>query len=156
MLIATTLVMIMTPGLAFFYGGLVNKKNVLTVMMQSYVSMGVSTILWVVVGYSLSFSGDVGGIIGNLDKAFLRGIGPSDLYGGAEGTIPLLLFVVYLMMFAVITPALYRCLCRPNNLQGLLDFPSCLADYYLLPLLPHDMGWSNGSLPYPILRCRLL
>jgi Amt family ammonium transporter len=106
MLIATALVMIMTPGLAFFYGGLVNKKNVLTVMMQSYVSMGVSTILWVAVGYSLCFSGDIGGIIGNLDMAFLIGIGPSDLYGGAEGTIPLLLFVVYQMMFAVITPAL--------------------------------------------------
>ncbi|HIF17070.1 MAG TPA: ammonium transporter [Candidatus Poseidoniales archaeon] len=107
MLIATALVMIMTPGLAFFYGGLVNKKNVLTVMMQSYVSMGISTILWVSVGYSLCFSGDtLFGIIGDLDMAFLIGIGPSDLYGGAEGTIPLLLFVVYQMMFAVITPAL--------------------------------------------------
>jgi Amt family ammonium transporter len=108
MLVATALVMIMTPGLAFFYGGLVSRKNVLTIMMQSYVSMGVSTILWVVVGYSLCFSGDVGGIIGNLDMAFLRGIGPSDLYVAADGstTIPLLLFVVYQMMFAIITPAL--------------------------------------------------
>jgi len=106
MLVATALVMIMTPGLAFFYGGLVSRKNVLTIMMQSYVSMGVSTILWVVVGYSLCFSGDVGGIIGNMDMAFLRGIGPSDLFGGADGTIPLLLFVVYQMMFAIITPAL--------------------------------------------------
>jgi Amt family ammonium transporter len=106
MLIATALVMIMTPGLAFFYGGLVSRKNVLSIMMQSYVSMGVSTILWVVVGYSLCFSGDVGGIIGNLDMAFLIGIKPTDLYGGAEGTIPLLLFVVYQMMFAIITPAL--------------------------------------------------
>ncbi|HIC75217.1 MAG TPA: ammonium transporter, partial [Candidatus Poseidoniales archaeon] len=71
MLVATALVMIMTPGLAFFYGGLVSRKNVLAIMMQSYVSMGVSTILWVAVGYSLCFSGDVGGIIGNLDMAFL-------------------------------------------------------------------------------------
>ena len=106
MLVATALVMIMTPGLAFFYGGLVSRKNVLAIMMQSYVSMGVSTILWVAVGYSLCFSGDVGGIIGNLDMAFLRGIGSSDLYGGADGTIPLLLFVAYQMMFAIITPAL--------------------------------------------------
>ena len=107
MLIATALVMIMTPGLAFFYGGLVSRKNVLSVMMQSYVSMGVTTILWVTVGYSLCFSGDaLFGIIGNLDKAFLIGIGPSDLYGGAEGTMPLLVFVVYQMMFAIITPAL--------------------------------------------------
>jgi len=96
----------MTPGLAFFYGGLVSRKNVLAIMMQSYVSMGVSTILWVAVGYSLCFSGDVGGIIGNLDMAFLRGIEPTDLFDGADGTIPLLLFVAYQMMFAIITPAL--------------------------------------------------
>ena len=106
MLVATALVMIMTPGLAFFYGGLVSRKNVLTIMMQSYVSMGVTTILWVTVGYSLCFSGDTGGIIGNLDNAFLMGIKPTDLYGGADGTIPLLLFVVYQLMFAIITPAL--------------------------------------------------
>jgi len=93
--------------LAFFYGGLVSRKNVLAIMMQSYVSMGVSTILWVAVGYSLCFSGDVGGmgIIGNLDMAFLRGIEVTDL-GGLNDTIPLLLFVVYQMMFAIITPAL--------------------------------------------------
>ena len=108
MLVATALVMIMTPGLAFFYGGLVSRKNVLAIMMQSYVSMGVSTILWVAVGYSLCFSGDVGGmgIIGNLDMAFLRGIEPTDIFGGVDGTIPLLLFVAYQMMFAIITPAL--------------------------------------------------
>ena len=102
MLVATALVMIMTPGLAFFYGGLVSRKNVLAIMMQSYVSMGVTTILWVTVGYSLCFSGGAGGVIGDLDLMFLKGIGPSDLFGG----MPLLLFVVYQMMFAVITPAL--------------------------------------------------
>ena len=106
MLVSTALVMLMTPALAFFYGGLVNRKNLLTIMMQSYVSMGITTILWVTVGYSLCFSGGAGGIIGNLDNAFLKGIGIGDLYGGTEGTFPLLLFVVYQMMFAVITPAL--------------------------------------------------
>ena len=104
MLVATALVMIMTPGLAFFYGGLVSRKNVLTIMMQSYVSMGVTTILWVTVGYSLCFSGGAGGIIGNLDLMFLEGIGIDELYPGLD--IPVLLFVVYQMMFAVITPAL--------------------------------------------------
>ena len=79
MLVATALVMIMTPGLAFFYGGLVSKNNVLTIMMQSYVSMGVTTILWVTVGYSLCFSGGAGGIIGNLDLMFLKGIGIDEL-----------------------------------------------------------------------------
>ncbi len=64
MLLATSLVMLMTPGLAFFYGGLVGRKNVLSIMMLSFVSMGITTILWFIVGYSLCFSGDVGGIIG--------------------------------------------------------------------------------------------
>ena len=103
MLVATALVMIMTPGLAFFYGGLVSRKNVLTIMMQSYVSMGVTTILWVTVGYSLCFSGNAH-IIGNLDLMFLKGIGINELYPDLD--IPVLLFVVYQMMFAVITPAL--------------------------------------------------
>ncbi len=103
MLIATSLVMLMTPGLAFFYGGLVGRKNVLTIMMQSFVSMGITTILWVTVGFSLCFSGDVGGIIGNLDHAFLMGI---DLNSEFTADIPVFVFIAYQMMFAVITPAL--------------------------------------------------
>ena len=69
MLLCSSLVMLMTPGLAFFYGGLVSRKNVLTIMMQSFVSMGLTTVIWFAVGYSLCFSGDVGGVIGNLDMA---------------------------------------------------------------------------------------
>ena len=69
MLLATSLVMLMTPGLAFFYGGLVGRQNVLSIMIQSFVSMGVTTILWYVCGYSLCFSGGEGGVIGNLDLA---------------------------------------------------------------------------------------
>jgi Amt family ammonium transporter len=106
MLLATSLVMLMTPGLAFFYGGLVGRKNVLTIMIQSFVSMGVTTILWFTVGYSLCFSGDVGGIIGNLDNAFLRGITLDQMFGDGSNGIPLLVFVAYQMMFAIITPAL--------------------------------------------------
>jgi len=105
MLLATSLVMLMTPGLAFFYGGLVDRKNVLAIMMQSFVSMGVTTILWWAVGYSLCFSGDVGGIIGNLDNAFLRGIDLNTAFAGTA-KIPLFVFVAYQMMFAIITPAL--------------------------------------------------
>ncbi len=74
MLLCTSLVMLMTPGLAFFYGGLVGRRNVLGIMIQSYVSMGWTTVLWFVVGYSLCFSGGKGGIIGNLDMAFLNGV----------------------------------------------------------------------------------
>jgi len=105
MLLCTSLVMLMTPGLAFFYGGLVGRKNVLAIMIQSFVSMGWTTVIWFAVGYSLCFSGDVGGVIGNLDKAFLNGVGlnsPSPL----NPTIPELVFFGYQMMFAIITPAL--------------------------------------------------
>ncbi len=105
MLLATSLVMLMTPGLAFFYGGLVGRKNVLNIMMQSFVSMGITTILWYFVGYSLSFSGGAGGVIGNLDKAFLSGITLSTAFSG-NGNIPILVFIAYQMMFAIITPAL--------------------------------------------------
>jgi Amt family ammonium transporter len=104
MLVATSLVMLMTPGLAFFYGGLVGRKNVLSIMIQSFVSMGVTTILWYAVGFSLCFSGGQGGIIGNLDMAFLRGVDPLTAFG--DGQIPMIVFVAYQMMFAIITPAL--------------------------------------------------
>src|SRR4030081_1559999 len=92
MLLASSLVMLMTPGLAFFYGGLVGRKNVLAIMMQSFVSMGVTTILWYLGGYSLCFSGGEGGVIGNFDLAFLRGISPSDAFAGSAG-IPVLVVV---------------------------------------------------------------
>lgn len=105
MLLATSLVMLMTPGLAFFYGGLATKKNILGIMIQSFVSLGWTTVLWVVFGYSLCFSGGEGGIIGNFDKAFLAGINANSLYAG-NGVIPEYVFIAYQMMFAIITPAL--------------------------------------------------
>jgi len=105
MLLATSLVMLMTPGLAFFYGGLASKRNILGIMIQSFVSMGWTTVLWVIFGYSLCFSGGTGGIIGNLDKAFLNGVHVTDLWAG-NGKIPEFVFIAYQMMFAIITPAL--------------------------------------------------
>lgn len=104
MLVATSLVMLMTPGLALFYGGLATKRNILGIMIQSFVSMGLTTILWFIAGYSLCFSGD-GAIIGNLDKAFLNGVSINALFTG-NGKIPELVFFLYQMMFAIITPAL--------------------------------------------------
>jgi len=104
MLLATSLVMLMTPGLAFFYGGLATKRNILGIMIQSFVSLGWTTVLWVIFGYSLCFSGGEGGIIGDLHKAFLNGISPSSMY--TNGKIPEFVFVAYQMMFAIITPAL--------------------------------------------------
>lgn len=105
MLLATSLVMLMTPGLAFFYGGLATKRNILAIMIQSFVSLGWTTVLWVIFGYSLCFSGGEGGIIGNFDKALLSGISIDTLWAG-NGKIPEVVFFAYQMMFAIITPAL--------------------------------------------------
>jgi ammonium transporter, Amt family len=105
MIIATSLVMLMTPGLAFFYGGLACKRNILNVMMQSFVSMGLTTVLWFIFGYSLCFSGGEGGIIGNLDKMFLNHVTPDSIFS-ADKRFPEIVFIAYQMMFAIITPAL--------------------------------------------------
>lgn len=107
MLLCTSLVMLMTPGLAFFYGGLVSKKSVVTIMFQSFVSMGWVAILWFAVGYSLSYGPTINGIIGDPRAyLFLNNIGPNTMYTGNNGGIPLLVHFGYQMMFAIITPAL--------------------------------------------------
>jgi Amt family ammonium transporter len=95
----------MTPGLAFFYGGLVRKKNMITLMMQNFISMGVVTVIWVFGGFSLAFGADHGGLIGNFQYFLLNGVGmaPNATYGA---TIPFVVFFVYQEMFAIITPAL--------------------------------------------------
>jgi Amt family ammonium transporter len=105
MLVSTALVMLMTPGLAFFYGGLVRRKNILSIMMQCFILLGVISLQWVLFGYSLAFGPDHGGIIGDFSWAALNGVGlaPNAAYAA---TIPHQLFMVFQMMFAVITPAL--------------------------------------------------
>jgi len=111
MILATSLVMLMTPGLAFFYGGLGSKKHILSIMMQSFVSLGLTTVLWFFFGYSLCFSGSLSagtdwfGIIGNLDKAMFHGITPKSVFS-PEKNFPEYIFIAYQMMFAIITPAL--------------------------------------------------
>jgi ammonium transporter, Amt family len=104
MLLAASLVMLMTPGLAFFYGGLVGRSNTLTIMIQSFASMGITTVMWWLVGYSLCFSGGSDGIFGNFHYAFLRHVGVNSVY--APSQIPLSVLIAYQMMFAIITPAL--------------------------------------------------
>ena len=96
--------MLMTPGLAFFYGGLVGRSNTLTIMIQSFASMGITTVMWWLVGYSLCFNGGANGIYGNFDHAFLRGVSPGDIY--QPSGIPVVVLIAYQMMFAIITPAL--------------------------------------------------
>jgi Amt family ammonium transporter len=106
-LISAALVFIMTPGLAFFYGGLVRRKNVLSIMMQSFMSMGVVTVIWVIFGFSLAFAKDHGGIIGDLRYFGLNGVGfDPGVVGGTKQVIPFLSFFFFQEMFAVITPAL--------------------------------------------------
>ena len=104
-LISSALVMLMTPGLALFYGGMVRRKNVLGTIMQSFIALGVITIQWVLYGYSLAFGPDVGGVIGSLDWIGLRGVG-LEPYPDYAATIPHQAFMIFQMMFAIITPAL--------------------------------------------------
>ncbi|MBN1104876.1 MAG: ammonium transporter [Deltaproteobacteria bacterium] len=104
-LLSAALVMLMTPGLALFYGGMVRGKNVLGTIMQSFIILGIITLEWVLWGYSMAFGPDHGGLIGGLDWVGLKGVGmePSESYGT---TIPHLAFMIFQCMFAVITPAL--------------------------------------------------
>lgn len=106
MMVSAALVLFMTPGLAFFYGGMVRRKNILSVLMQCYVLMCLLSLQWILWGYSLAFSEDIGGgLLGGLSWIGLRGVGvtPSDVYAT---TIPHQLFMIFQGMFAVITPAL--------------------------------------------------
>lgn len=102
-LISAALVFIMTPGLAFFYGGMVRSKNVLTTIMQSFFIVAMISVEWVILGYAMTFGTDINGFIGSLDKIGLAGVGLNVL---ENGTIPELAFVAFQCMFAVITPAL--------------------------------------------------
>ncbi len=103
-LMASAMVLLMTPGLAFFYGGLVRRKNILSILMQCFLCMGLMTVLWILFGFSLAFGSDrLGGFIGGGDYFFLRGVG-FDAWDGT--TIPGQLFMIFQGMFAVITPAL--------------------------------------------------
>ena len=110
MLASSALVMLMTPGLAFFYGGLVRAKNMLNTIMMSFVALALISVIWAIVGYSLAFSTDkdpniISGFLGGFKYAFLNGVGQDSAYPTA-GTIPHQVFMIYQCMFAIITPAL--------------------------------------------------
>jgi ammonium transporter, Amt family len=146
MLTATALVLIMTPGLAFFYGGMVNKKNVISTMLQSFISMAVITILWVVVGFSLAFGDSFHGIIGNPASYFMF----KNIIGGKPWeiapTIPLLLFALYQLKFAIITPALIT-----GAFAERIKFTSyilfiCLFCIFIYCPLAHTTWHPNGIL----------
>ena len=106
MITATIFVLMMTPGLSFFYGGMVGKKNVISTILQSFIAMGVVSVVWVVVGFSLSFGSDIGGVIDNPFYFFMfKGVG-AKTDAALAPTIPLALFALFQMKFAIITPSL--------------------------------------------------
>ena len=142
-LICSALVFFMTPGLAFFYGGLVRRKNVLNTMMACIAIMGLSVVMWALVGYSLAFSGDHLGIIGNLKWAFLNGVGWDA--GPYSDSIPNLVFAAFQMMFAMITPALIT-----GSIVGRMKFKALIPFIALWSLLVYypmaHMVWGGGFL----------
>ena len=143
MLIATALVFFMTPGLAFFYGGLVRRKNVCNTMMACVAIMGLSVVLWTLFGYSLAFGGNHGGIIGDFRWIALNGVGWET--GPYADTIPHLVFCAFQMMFAMITPALIT-----GSLVGRMKFKALflfvtLWSFVVYYPLAH-MVWGEGGL----------
>jgi Amt family ammonium transporter len=120
-IICTALVFLMTPGLALFYGGMVRKKNVLSTTMHSFIIIALASVLWVLVGYSLSFGADYKGLIGSLDWIGLAGVGP-DPNPDYAATLPAFVFMAFQMMFAIITPAIIT-----GSIAERMRFPAFLA-----------------------------
>ena len=143
MLIASALVLFMTPGLALFYGGMVRRKNVLNTMMSSFFIMGLASAMWVVFGYSLSFSGNTAGIVGDLKQVVLLGINGNP--GVYSDTIPEFAFVAFQMMFAIITPALIT-----GSVVGRMNFKALFLFVVLWSLVVYyplaHMVWGKGGL----------
>jgi ammonium transporter, Amt family len=143
MLMSTALVLFMVPGLALFYGGLVAEKNVIAMMTQSFVAIGIGSVLWVVIGYSLVFGPDHNGLIGGLDQAMLHGVGADP--SRWDPHIPGLLFMAYQAMFAVITPALIA-----GAFTGRMHFRGYLAFIALWSLIVYcpfaHWVWGGGFL----------
>ena len=143
MMICAALVFFMTPGLAFFYGGLVRRKNVCSTMMACVAIMGLSVVMWALFGYSLAFGGNHGGFIGDFRWAFLNGVGWEP--GSYADTIPHLVFCAFQMMFAMITPALIT-----GSLVGRMKFKALflfIAIWSVIVYYPlAHMVWGEGGL----------
>lgn len=142
-LVSAAFVFIMTPGLAFFYGGLARRKNMLSVMLQSFIAMGLVALVWFFGGFSMAFGHDVGGLLGGLEYFALRGVGmaPSAVYAP---TIPFLVFFLYQMMFVIITPALIT-----GAFAGRMKYSSYLVFIVLWVLLVYvpvaHWSWDVGG-----------
>ena len=145
MIVASAFVLLMTPGLSFFYGGMVSKKNIISTMLQSFIALGVVSILWVLVGFSLAFGDSIGGIIGNPLTYFAFnnvGLEPNSDF---SSTIPFLLFALFQLKFAIITPALIT-----GSFAGRVRFSSYIFFMVLFSLLIYSplahMTWHPDGL----------
>lgn len=145
MIVASAFVLLMTPGLSFFYGGMVSKKNIISTMLQSFIALGVISILWVLVGFSLAFGESIGGIIGNPLTYFAFnnvGVEPNSDF---SSTIPFLLFALFQLKFAIITPALIT-----GSFAGRVRFRSYILYMVLFSLLIYSplahMTWHPDGL----------
>lgn len=142
MMICTAFVFFMTPGLAFFYGGLSRRKNVANTMMSSVFIMGVCAVMWVAIGYSLAFAGNHGGIIGGFSSLFMNNVGWES--GDYSDTIPALLFAAFQMMFALITPALITgAIAGRMKFKALFFFTIFWSVLVYYPLA--HMVWGSGG-----------
>jgi len=145
MIVASAFVLLMTPGLSFFYGGMVSKKNIISTMLQSFIALGVVSILWVLIGFSLAFGDSIGGIIGNPLTYFAFnnvGLEPNSDF---SSTIPFLLFALFQLKFAIITPALIT-----GSFAGRVRFRSYILFMVLFSLLIYSplahMTWHPDGL----------
>lgn len=143
-MICSAMVFFMTPGLAFFYGGMVKRKNILNTIMSSMFLCGIASLLWVIIGYSLSFSNSGNAIIGGLDYLFLNGVGAACNEAYADN-IPQMLFAIYQMMFAIITPALITgSLAERMKFSALFIFITAWSILVYYPMA--HMVWGVGGL----------
>ena len=145
MLVASAFVLLMTPGLSFFYGGMVNKKNVISTMLQSFIALGVISVLWVIVGFSLAFGDSIGGIIGNPLTYFAFNNVGSEPNPAFSSTIPFLLFALFQLKFAIITPALIT-----GSFAGRVRFRSYISFMVLFSIFIYSplahMTWHPDGL----------
>jgi Amt family ammonium transporter len=143
MLVSTALVMLMTPGLGLFYGGMVRTKNVLGTIMQSFMCLGIVSIIWVFYGYSLAFGPDLGGLIGSLDWAGLTGVGMNP--GPYSDKIPHLVYCAFQLMFAIITPALITgAFAERMKFSAFILFTILWSSFVYLPMC--HWVWGGGWL----------
>lgn len=144
LVLSSILVLFMTPGLAFFYGGLVSKRNVVNTMLSVFMICGLAILLWILVGYSLSFSGNLAGIVGNLKAVWLHGVNLAAL---TPTKIPTGLYMIFQMMFAIITPALFvGAVVGRIRFKFLLSFIIFWSIFIYYPMV--HMVWDNGFLAH--------